>query len=159
MPVMPNKKGEGNIIRSVRITVGEKNTAIVNAKTPKSAYLTGDNHHVALYRKPDGKIIHQAVSLLEARMRLQRDESLVAREHQGYPLLCALFKGDMLERTDPDTGEVTYHRIDVLRSDTQMVIYPHTDASKKDKWQPGYSTFLKTGFKKIAVDPLGCIRG
>lgn len=160
-PYMPNKakkNGKRNIIKSVRITVGGTGKPVVKSnKTPKSFYATGDNHHVALYKKPDGGIEPVAVSKLEARRRLRKGEKLVSPQHpqhgEGWSLLCVLYKRDVLAKIDPETKYPTYWRVEVL-GEKQMTIRPHTDAStsKKQKVQPSYTTF---NYKKVSVDPIG----
>jgi CRISPR-associated endonuclease Csn1 len=157
-PYMPSKNGDGNIIKSVRITVGDKNFPTANAKTPKSAYAMGDNHHVALYQNDDGEILFKAVSKLEVRRRIDKRQPIIEQHFEGIPLLCALHKRDMLRKTDLKSGNETYYRIEVLRSKKQMVIFPHNNATAKGKKQPSYKKFKEDGFDKISVDPIGRVR-
>ena len=158
LPRMPSKNGVGHLIKSARVTVGGEDFPTVKANTPKSAYATGDNHHIALYQKDDGSVIHQAVSKIEARRRVNENLPIIQNSYDGMPLLCALHKQDMLEKTDPETGEVTYYRIEIIMTEKQMIIRLHTDATEKTKESPSYATFCKNGYRKIAVDPLGRIK-
>lgn len=161
LPRMPKKgvTGEWLPIRHVRIKVEQADHLTVPVHS-KAVMLKGDNHHVALYQMPNGKILHQAVSKLDAMRRVQMKLPVVNPRHAEQPeaeLLFSLVKRDVLERTDPDTGEVTFWRVDTL-GENQVTLHQHTDASKQTKKQPTYSGLIADGFKKIAVDPIGCVR-
>ena len=66
---------------------------------------------MSLYKAPDDSILHEAVSKIDAMRRVQMKLPVVNQRHSEQPeakLLFSLVKRDVLERTDPDTGEVTF---------------------------------------------------
>lgn len=160
-PRMPRKgvPGAGPPICRVRIEVKQSEHLTVPVHK-KAVVLKGDNHHVALYQSEDGRILHQAVSKHDAMRRVQQKQPIVSPKHTEdgeFRLLFSLVKRDMLERTDPSTGEITYWRVDVL-GERQVKLCHHTDASEQTKSQPNYGSLIKNGFKKVAVDPVGRVR-
>lgn len=96
-PVWFNK-AKGIQIKSVVITAISKAEALhdkkdkagnlmldANGKTqPVNFVSTGNNHHVAIYKAPNGKLIEQVVSLYEA----------VARVNSGLPIIDKTYKKD-----------------------------------------------------------------
>ena len=160
LPRMPVKgdANTGNPIRKVRIIVKqeERLTVPVNRRTGAVA-LKGDNHHIALYQGEDGTLIPRDISKLEAMRRVQQGEPVIAPFYQGKPLLMHWCKRDMFEHTDPETGEVTYWRVVILRVNLSVVVL-NTDTTGKIVKYPMHHRLLKDGFRKIAVDPIGRIR-
>ena len=163
IPYTYNKDGSRHFpIKKVRIIVEQEERLTVSAKTPKSVYLKGDNHHTALYKKPDGTAEALVVNKMEATKRARKkDTPLVASHHpdhpEDWPLLFSFCKRDMLEKTDPKTGEVSYHRVDTL-GDKQVTLRPQYDASKKKREDPSNHKLPALGYQKVSVDPIGRVR-
>ncbi len=83
-----------------------------------------NNHHVAIYQDPEGKLHERVVSFFEAVERKNQGLPVVDREYnrdKGWQLLMTLKKNEMFVFPNPDTGfdpraidltdEANYHRI------------------------------------------------
>lgn len=151
--------GAGPPVRRVRIKVEQQEHLTVPVRG-KAVALKGGNHHAALYKAPGGKILHDPVSKLDAMRRVQGKSPVVSPTHpedSEAELLFSLVKRDVLERTDPETGEITYWRVDSLW-ENRVTLCLHTDASKSERQTPYYWTLLEKGYRKVAVDPIGRVR-
>lgn len=163
LPKMPTRsdKHPPNPIRRVRIFVKQNQnlTILVNKKTGARA-LKGDNHHVALYRQPDGTYSSEVVSKIEAQRRVQKGEPVIAKTSVGNPLVTSWCKRDMFEHIAPDTGEVTYWRATIIgEQQTTLILhnYAGKNPGKQRKKAPTNHLMITNGYRKISVDPIGHI--
>jgi len=150
-------------IKRVRIGTVEK-TAIeirrVNGQAAKFV-LPGGNHHVEIFQKPDGSWTGRCVSRFEAHQRLRQGKGVV--DHQGeqdWTFLMSLCINDMVQLTDPDTGEVKLYRVQKISSGSHMVVLRlHTAAEIEDEASDGPSDscnqLRRWRMEKVQVDPLG----
>ncbi len=86
---------KGRVVRKVRLRSKQQISLMAPASTGYADL--GQNHHVAIYRLPDGKIMHDVVSLFEASRRLARREPVVRKQNgQGATFVMSLAPGDTL---------------------------------------------------------------
>lgn len=157
-------------IKSVRILVEQKPELMVALNARTKAYAkAGENHHMAIWRLPDGKAAYEVVSRAEAAQRLAK-----SRE-------AGLARPDLVRRTPPDSidpeaefvmslclgdtlafprddGGVDYRIVQSIWSGGQVVVCDHRNADGSDVSRPGPNALLKTGAYKVAVDPLGRVQ-
>ncbi len=97
-PPYPKRGRNGPRIRKVRLR--KKQQIELMAKVSTGFADLGNNHHIAIYRLPDGKVKHEVVSLMEASRRLARHEPVVRRDcGDGAQFLMSLSLGDSLRLT------------------------------------------------------------
>ncbi len=95
-PLYPQRGREGPKIRKVRLL--KKQQLHLMARVGTGYADLGNNHHMALYRLPNGKTYSKVVSLLEASRRLARREPVVRRERSdGATFIMSLSPGDVVE--------------------------------------------------------------
>jgi len=150
-------------IRRVRITATEKTAVPIRCieGKPTKFVIPGGNHHVEIYKKPDGSWTGKCVSRFEACERLRRGEPVVCRDRgDGSRFLMSLAINDMVQLTNPDTGEVNLYRVQKISSGSHMLVLRlHTAARIDDKETAGPSDSVnvlrKWNMQKITVDPIG----
>jgi CRISPR-associated endonuclease Csn1 len=108
-------------IKRVRITTVEKTAVPIRKIGDETVKYVkpGGNHHLEIYQTPDGKWTGRCVSRLKACERLRRGEAVVdAAEQRGKPdvpdgskFLMSLAINDMVQLTDPETGEINLYRV------------------------------------------------
>ena len=163
IPYTYNKDGSRHFpIKKVRIAV---KGVIVPTKTPNSVYLKGDSHHTALYQKPDGTVEALLVNKIEAIKRAKKQKKGVPLifphhpDHPDWPLLFSLCKRDVLRRIDPDTGEVSYYRVDTLEAERVMAFHQYSASKSKEARKLIKNHLLiEQGYQKVSVDPIGRVR-
>jgi CRISPR-associated endonuclease Csn1 len=149
-------------IKRVRIELRRQESAVMplNAETKAWAELgPGSLHHIAFYKRPDGKIGYATVLKREAALRRRRGAAAVDKtDAEGNPLLCSLCPGDMLEKTHPD-GRKEYWMVRKFNQAGQVFHKPHTEVGqpKPEKSLSG-SWFLDGTLRKVTVDPIGRVR-
>jgi CRISPR-associated endonuclease Csn1 len=115
------------------------------------------NHHIAIFRFPDGRADFEAVSLFEASRRLARQEPVVRREHDdGAAFVMSLAPGDTVEF--PEGGKKGYWIVQGAWTSGQTVLEPANDAAHAKTTRPAPSALLRDGARKVSVDPIGRIR-
>ncbi len=152
-------------IKRVRITTTEKSAIPVRSIKGKPAKFvkTGGNHHMEVYEKPDGTWTGRCVSRFEACERLRRGEPVVCRDPgDALTFKMSLCINDMVELTDPETGEMRLYRVQKTSSGDHMVtLRLHTAARIGEKETEGPSDSVnvlrKWNMNKVTVDPLGRI--
>ena len=166
-PPYPRQPGRrGRIIRKVRLRMKRQidlmakvsKGKVSKGKVSKGYADRGNNHHIAIYRLPNGKADHKVVSLLEAFQRLTRGESIVQRNcsNEGK-FLMSLSLGDALVFSEIPEDEIWI--VKEISANGQVSLRRHIDAGNKGNlWSPRAATFAKKGARKLAVDPIGRIR-
>ena len=132
----------------------------------------GANHHIAIYRLPDGKAAPpDVVSLFDAARRLARREPVVRRAREdGAEFVMSLSPGDAVEFPEGDKRGIWI--VQGAWANGQVVLTRDRDArpsSKKEAARLGMDgsreEFLPTvaglfarQARKISIDPIGRIR-
>ena len=152
----PTHGKNGPEIRKVRLYIKRQAGLMARASTGYAEL--GNNHHIAIYRLPDGKAEFEVVSLLEASRRLRKGKPAVDRRH-GDPeeFMMSLSINDALIFSNSEEDGIWI--VKKVSSNGQVFLRRHTDANRVGKfWAPSARTFAEKGAKKISVDPIGRIR-
>ena len=116
-----------------------------------------NNHHIAVYRLPDGKADYEVVSLYAAARRLSRGEPVVRRDRgDGAAFVMSLSAGEAVEFPSGEKKGIWI--VKSIASKGQLELLDHRDANKSNTWAPRASTFLKFCSRKVSLDPLGRVR-
>jgi CRISPR-associated endonuclease Csn1 len=116
-----------------------------------------NNHHIAIYRFPDGKADFEVVSLFEASRRLAKREAVVRRKHDdGAVFVMSLAPGDTVEF--PEGDKKGYWIVQGAWANGQTVLERTDDAAHAKTTRPAPSALLRDGARKVSVDPIGRIR-
>ncbi|WP_378182072.1 type II CRISPR RNA-guided endonuclease Cas9 [Aquimarina sp. SS2-1] len=94
-----------------------------NNEIPVDYVSTGNNHHVAIYRNPDGELDDEIVSFYDAVIRRNAKEPIVRSfNEKGWPLLFSLKQNEMFIFPDEDFDP---NEIDILNPENQKLISPN----------------------------------
>lgn len=146
----------GPVIRRVRLNIRRKEGVIrVHADKNIHAELgPGSNDHIAIYR--DGETVrYLVVTKREALVRVQRGQPAVLPEHpEGGRLVMALRPGDVVRRETENGQEFALIRFaygagPIFFKPLSMAGTPKPQVSKKP------ATWLREGWQKVSVDPIG----
>lgn len=151
----PQHSSAGPEIRKARIIVEQQSTLMAPVSTGYASL--GNNHHLAIYRLPDGKLDWRIVSMMEAARRLARREPIVAKAvPDGGRLTMSIALGDTVRI---DRGEKTgYWVANILSANGQIFFRRAEDANGESKWGPNANTLFKENARKVSVDPIGRVR-
>ncbi|QGM47067.1 type II CRISPR RNA-guided endonuclease Cas9 [Methylocystis heyeri] len=153
----PLRGPDGPEIKKARLIAPQKLRGMAPLKNGYAT--TGNNHHIAIYRLPDGKIEGRVVSLYEAAKRMARHEPVISRQsYERGAFLMSLSLGDTF--FVPSGERVGYWVVNSIAGNGQMFSRPINDAGKdsKSQWGPSPGPLVKLGAKKISVDPIGRVR-
>lgn len=165
----PKRGRKGPNIRKVRLLRKRQPQLMAPAATGYAEL--GNNHHIAIYRLPNGDVDFDVVSMLEASQRLAKREPVVRRERgDGARLLMSLSLGDVVEfQKGEKRGLWVVHGISSAGRPTLAHINDarpasakeaHTlkiDGTRKD-FEPRFGGFMQRQPKKLSVDPIGRVR-
>lgn len=152
----PRVSENGPEIKNVRVLLPKKLDLMVPITTGYGA--AGSNHHIAIYRRQDGKIEAEVVSLFEASRRLAKREPVVKRQRDGCQFVISLSQGDTLLI---EAGERKgYWTPKSIAGNGQIHLRKIVDAGTEDKdlWKPSPAPLIKLGAQKVSVDPIGRVR-
>ena len=151
----PKRGRKGPEIRKVRLRVKQQIELMTKVSTGYADL--GNNHHIAIYRLPDGTVDYDVVSLLQASRRKARHEPVVRRERgDGAQFVMSLSPGDSLQLTR--NGETRLKIVESVWSAGPVVMVDHDDAEGGTVFRPGAKTIVSSGGRKVSVDPIGRIR-
>jgi CRISPR-associated endonuclease Csn1 len=151
-PPYPRLGDDGQEIRKVRL-VRKQQLDLMAAVSTGFADL-GDNHHIAIFKRPDGKADYEVVSLFEAARRLVRREAVVRRTAKdGAKFVMSLAPGDALQLVAGSKKGVWV--VTGVWANGQVILEGHTDAQSTSTTRPNPNTLLRDGAAKISVDPIG----
>ncbi|MBE1236359.1 hypothetical protein IHV25_01655 [Phaeovibrio sulfidiphilus] len=157
----PRVSENGPEIRKVRVIDVRQPSVMMETATGFVAL--GNNHHIALYQQPDGKGTFEVVSLLTARQRLARRESVVRRERDdGARFVLSLCQGEAFEYLDGERRGVWI--VTSVWDSGRVVLKRHDDASGDEKklYRPGVTGLLPLILdgrgRKVSIDPIGRVR-
>ena len=148
----PRLRQNGPEIRKVRLTMKQQRKLMTPATTGYADL--GANHNIAIYRKADGNVIFEVVSLYEASRRLGHHEPIVRRNGaDGSTFVMSLAQGDAVEFPNGEGVWITQG----VWSNGQIVLEHSNDAGHLTTTRPNPGALLRKGGRKIAVDPIGRI--
>ncbi|HRQ80103.1 MAG TPA: type II CRISPR RNA-guided endonuclease Cas9 [Azospirillaceae bacterium] len=150
----PRMSANGPEIRKVRLLV-KRQPKLMAAVSTGFAQLD-ENHHIALYRLPGGKVDFEAVSLLEAARRLAQRQPVVCRDRPGAEFVMSLSKGDVV--FFPDGARKGLWIMQGVWASGQVVLWRAEDARGATVFYPQAASILRDGGRKVQVDPIGRIR-
>lgn len=150
----PRVSPNGPEIRKVRLLVKRRPELMATVSTGFAQL--GENHHVAVYRLPDGKVDFDPVSLLEAAQRLSRREPVVRRSAPGTEFVMSLSKGDAV--LFPPGKRHGLWIVQGIKANGQIELWRAADARGATAFRPRPSAILRDGGRKVQVDPIGRIR-
>ncbi len=154
-PPYPRVSADGPEIRKVRVlTIQQKELMVPVANgfaDPKN------NHHIAIYRLPDGKVTFEVVTLFEASRRLAKREPIVKKEcADGGMRIMSLSAGDALLFEIGEKKGIWI--VCGTWANGQIVLERNTDAAASTTWRPSPGAVIEAGGRKVALDPIGRIR-
>ena len=151
----PKVSAQGPEIRKVRLRSKQQLALMAPVSTGYAD--AGQNHHVAVYREPDGKITFNVVSLFEAAGRLARREPVVRRPNgDASSFVMSLSPGDTLHFP---TGKMQgYWVVKGAWSAGPIVLWRADDAKGTSVTRPIAASILRDGGRKVSVDPIGHVR-
>jgi CRISPR-associated endonuclease Csn1 len=151
----PRVSADGPEIRKVRLR--SKQQLVLMAPSSTGYADAGQNHHIAIFRGADGKIVFEVVSLFEASRRLAKREPVVHRSNGGAGrFVMALAPGDTLHF--PAGKMAGYWIVKGAWAAGPIVLWRANDAKGASVIRPVAASILRDGGRKIAVDPIGRIR-
>lgn len=151
----PSLTSKGPPIRKVRLAVKQQ----VHLMAPLATGYAdlGANHHIAIFRRTDGKADFEVVSLFEVSRRLTMREPLIGRKRgDGAAFAMSLSPGDAVEFPNGDRRGIWI--VQGVWASGQVVLERDSDAGHATTTRPNPATLLMQGVRKVAVDPIGRIR-
>lgn len=152
---LPRLGKNGAEIKKARIHIKQQ----VSLMAPVSTGFAdlGNNHHVAVYRMPDGKIRSSVVSLFEATGRLARKLPIVDRTPgDGSVFVMSLAQGDTLYFSQGSMSG--YWSVQSIWSAGPIVLHRTEDSEGVTVTRPVAASILRDGGRKVSVDPIGRVR-
>jgi CRISPR-associated endonuclease Csn1 len=150
----PTVSEGGPPIRKVRIRVKQQKKLMAPLKNGHADL--GNNHHMAVFQHPDGRAETEIVSLFEAADRLRRHQPVIRKSLNGAPLVMSLAQGDTL--SFPDGKLKGLWIVQGVWAGGQIVLWRAEDAIGSSVFRPTAASILKSGGRKVSVDPIGRIR-
>lgn len=147
----PRVGDNGAPIRKVRLRMPQQLSLMAPVSTGYAD--RGENHHIAIWRKSDGTVDCQVVSLFEAARRLARREPIVQRVRVGATFLMSLSRGDALQFPEGKMSGIWV--VQGAWANGQVVLCRATDAVGASVTRPSGASIVAAGAQKIAVDPIG----
>lgn len=151
----PSVGADGASIRKVRLLIKQQMSLMAPISTGYADL--GANHHVAIFRAPNGKSAFEVVSLFEAARRLARREPVVSRKSDGdAEFAMSLTPGDAIEW--PDGEKKGIRIVQGVWASGVIVTLDHSDAKGDSVWRPNPGSLLKANARKVSIDPIGRVR-
>lgn len=158
-PPYPRVSPNGPEIRRVRVLLLRRKNLLVAASTGFAD--PANNHHVAIFRLPDGRIEAEVVSLFEASRRLASGEPVVRRKRDdGSALVMSLSPGDTLRFAKGNYNPESLWRVQKIATKGQISLLDIADASPTEPslFEPMVAGIMSRNAVKLSVDPIGRIR-
>jgi CRISPR-associated endonuclease Csn1 len=151
----PQVNGNSQEIRKARLTTKQQPTLMARASTGYADL--GANHHISIYRRVDGKIGYEVVSLFEATRRLARRQPVVQRNStDGSAFLMSLAAGETIQF---ETGSMKgLWIVQGVWASGQVVLCASNDAANATITRPMPNSIITGNARKVAVDPIGRVR-
>ncbi|MDZ4382999.1 MAG: type II CRISPR RNA-guided endonuclease Cas9 [Parvibaculum sp.] len=154
-PPYPRVSPNGPEIRKVRLTT--KQQLSLMGQTGNGYADLGSNHHIAIYRLPDGKTDFEIVSLFEASRRLSQRKPVIQRTRaDGARFVMSLAAGEAIKF--PAGTKKGIWIVQGVWASGQVVLERDTDANHATTTRPMPNPILKDAAIKISIDPIGQVR-
>ena len=154
-PPYPRVSPGGPEIRKVRLT--SKQQLSLMAQTGNGYADLGSNHHITIYRLPDGKADFEIVSLFEASRRLAQRNPVAQRVRKdGAAFVMSLATGEAIKF--PEGTKKGIWIVQGVWASGQVVLERDTDADHSTTTRPMPNPILKDAAVKISIDPIGRVR-
>lgn len=150
----PTVSEGGAPIRKVRIKFKQQQKLMAKLKNGYADL--GNNHHMAVFRRADGRVENEVVSLFEAANRLRRKQPVISRPETGLSFVMSLAQGDTLMFPGGELKGLWI--VQSVWSSGVIVLCRAEDAAGTTVFRPTVASALKSGGRKVAVDPIGRIR-
>lgn len=145
----------GPEIRKVRLTT--KQQLGLMAPVGNGFADIGSNHHIAIYRMPDGMIQFEIVSLYEASHRLATRRPIVNKSSlDDANFVMSLSAGEAIQF--PGGNKKGIWIVQGVWDSGQIVLKRDNDASDATTTRPRPNSILREAAVKISIDPIGRIR-
>jgi CRISPR-associated endonuclease Csn1 len=158
-PPYPRIGENGPEIRKVRLLSKQQLKLMAPVSTGYADL--GSNHHVAIYRLPNGKTSFEVVSLFEASRRLSKREPVVRRDNKdGILFIMSLSQGDTIRFAKEEKQKATFWKVQKIASKGQISLLALNDASRKEDslFEPMVGGIVSRNAEKLSIDPIGRIR-
>jgi CRISPR-associated endonuclease Csn1 len=155
-PPYPALSEGGPEIRKVRLLTKQQLGLMAPVATGYADL--GANHHIAIFRLPNGKPADlDVVPLFEAARRLARREPVGRRARDdGAVFVMSLAPGDAVEFPDGDRKGIRI--VQGVWASGVVVTLDHADATGLSVWRPSAGSIVTSGARKISIDPIGRVR-
>ncbi len=154
-PPYPRLGESGPEIRKVRVLIKQQLGLMAPLGTGYADL--GANHHIAIYRRPDGKATFEVVSLLEAARRLARREPVVRRTREdGAAFVMSLAAGDAVQFPAGEKQGIWI--VQGAWANGQIVLAKAVDAKGATVTRPNPAAILRDSGRKVSIDPIGRVR-
>lgn len=155
-PPYPRLGGaDGPEIRKVRLLTKQQLNLMVPVGTGYAD--AAANHHIAAYRKADGKIVFEIVSLHEAARRVSARKPIVSKTNgEGSSFVLSLAAGDTIEfpKGHPYAGL----RVVTSVWSSGVVVTEAINDADGEPWRPSIASIITAQARKVSVDPIGRVR-
>ncbi len=167
-PPYPRVSLDGPEIRKVRVlTIQQRdlmapvskagNSSADQERRPLGFADPANNHHIAIFRLPDGRADFEVVSLFEASRRLAKGEPIVRRSRgDGAVFVMSLAPGDTVKF--PQSEKKGFWIVQGAWANGQIVLEHANDAAHSTTTRPTPGALLRDSVHKVSVDPIGRIR-
>jgi CRISPR-associated endonuclease Csn1 len=167
-PPYPKVSPEGPEIRKVRVLSVQQTGLLVPVANGFAD--PANNHHISIYRLPDGQADFEVVSLYEASRRLAKREPVVRRQRGDGEFIMSLSSGDTVEFPDGEQkglwivqeiaskGQVTFSPINDARPTSEAESKKHGTDGIRAKFAPRVGGMVNRRARKVSIDPIGRIR-
>jgi CRISPR-associated endonuclease Csn1 len=154
-PPYPRVSPDGPEIRKTRVLTVQQEKLMVPVANGFAD--PANNHHIAIYQMPSGRVDYDVVSLFRASRRLARREPVVKRKRDdGATLIMSLSAGDALEFPTGEKRGVWI--VGGAWASGQVVLERAHDAAHLTTTRPKPGALVNEGARKISIDPIGRIR-
>jgi hypothetical protein len=155
-PRLPGSNGaDGPEIKKARLLIKQQLGLMVHAGTGYAD--AAANHHIAAYRKFDGSIASEIVSLHEAARRISARKPIVNRNgHHDAKFVMSLAPGDVIEF--PKDHDHAGMRVVTSVWSSGVVVTEAINDAEGHPWRPSIGSIVSAGAQKVSVDPIGRIR-
>jgi CRISPR-associated endonuclease Csn1 len=167
-PPYPRVTEKGPEIRKVRALMVQQTKLM---RPAANGYVDpANNHHVAIYRLPNGKAAFEVVSLFDALGRLSRRQPVICHDRgDGGKFVVSLAPGEAVEFLQGENRGIWI--VQGAWSSGQIVLTRDRDArptnkteaqrlgmdGSREEYRPKVSIFLSDNVRKISIDPIGRI--
>jgi CRISPR-associated endonuclease Csn1 len=158
-PPYPRVSPEGPEIHKVRVLILRQTTLMIRASTGFAN--PANNHHIVIFKLPNGKFDFDSVTLYEAMRRLSRHDPIVRRDRDGGgSFVMSLAAGDTIQFAQKNGEAPALWRVQKIASKGQISLLDISDASPQEPslFEPTVSGIMSKNAIKVSVDPIGRIR-